>query len=576
MPRIILTKHIFILLTVFLFLISSVSAAADFTNDFADYLAKTTQDRSRHHTDGDILSEFYQDRNYQPVWFDSNNRALMNIDRMETALQNSAYDNGLDPRKYSLEAALSALENGADQDNMNFKREAELTNTVLDYLHDLRHGIINPENYDSMIFRPTKESRIDIFLAEIMDTRQPEQILARAEPQQPDYQGLKKHLGDYREIRDQNRWNLIDTAADPIIYPGEYHDIIPELRKRLSGYNYDGVLPPGTWLDQGRIANPEAVHERAAARRSRSSDLQNGNRLYDDDLLKQVVEYQYFHGQKTDGIIGPQTLAALNIPVEDRIDQIKLALERWRWFPEEMGERHILVNIAGFYTTAIENGQEVFTMPIIVGEVAHQTPVFSSVIHNIRMHPDWTVPASIARRYLIKKIQNNPQLIDRLGYQLQHTSNGRRVPWHDINISNLHNIDLSKYRFRQKPGVNNALGLVRFSIKNNYSIFMHGTPAMSLFDEDSRTFSSGCIRVEEPLVMAKFLLAKNDLTEKEIEELYHLEPHEQTQTKVIELAQEVPVYLTYTTAWVDRQGHLHFADDVYGRDEKLMRAFSRL
>jgi murein L,D-transpeptidase YcbB/YkuD len=262
---------------------------------------------------------------------------------------------------------------------------------------------------------------------------------------------------------------------------------------------------------------------------------------------------------------------------DDRIDQIKLAMERWRWFPQDMKDRHIFVNTAAFYTKAIENGQEVFVMPIIVGEVAHQTPVFGSVISNVRMHPDWTVPTSIAQRYLIEKIQKNPRVINQLGYQIQYIGDGvKNVSWDNVNINNLHNIDLSKYRFRQKPGHNNALGLVRFSIENHYSIYMHGTPSMTLFNEGERTFSSGCIRVQDPLTMAKFILKEKGMSDAEIENLYYLDEGEDAKTEIIPLEENLPVYLTYATAWIDRNGNINFSDDVYGRDKKLKQAFSQL
>jgi murein L,D-transpeptidase YcbB/YkuD len=543
-------------------------------------------EKNRQATSGennDILKQFYKDRNYQPVWFDHNNRMLTDIDRLETALLNSAFQNGLNPENYSLENVLDDLQKSADHKNLAAKREWQLSQALLKYLHDLSHGAINTKNFDPLIFMPPEGINLEAYLSDVINSRQPEDVLASLEPQQQEYQQLKEQLAKQRELRNQNHWFEIKASPGTVVYPGESHEIIPQLRERMAHYDYDGALPRGIWVDQGRIADAGSIRKLADQRKknmnnNKTADTdKNPDLIYDDDLLKKIAEYQYFHGKKIDGVIGPQTLNALNMSYDDRIDQIKLAMERWRWFPQDMKDRHIFVNTAAFYTKAIENGQEVFVMPIIVGEVAHQTPVFGSVISNVRMHPDWTVPTSIAQRYLIEKIQKNPRVINQLGYQIQYIGDGvKNVSWDNVNINNLHNIDLSKYRFRQKPGHNNALGLVRFSIENHYSIYMHGTPSMTLFNEGERTFSSGCIRVQDPLTMAKFILKEKGMSDAEIENLYYLDEGEDAKTEIIPLEENLPVYLTYATAWIDRNGNINFSDDVYGRDKKLKQAFSQL
>ncbi len=210
---------------------------------------------------------------------------------------------------------------------------------------------------------------------------------------------------------------------------------------------------------------------------------QNPELIYDAQLAKRIAEFQYFHGKKSDGVIGSETIDILTRSIDQQIEKIKFSMERWRWLPDTLGDKHIRINIASFQARAVENNKDVFVMPIIVGKVAHQTPVFSSVIKNVKMHPDWTAPSSIANRYVIPKIKNNPSVVHKLGYQAINKNTGKVIPWSSISLESL---NTKTYIFRQKPGVNNALGLARFSIENDYAIFMHGTPSMRLFNEDDR------------------------------------------------------------------------------------------
>ena len=492
---------------------------------------------------------------------------MEDISDFAEAVQKSAHINGIDPAFYDFNS-ISSLSDP-------FEKEWKTTNLIMAYMYDLSSGRIEPETYDSMIFMQDENEYLDVHMANILKDWSADKYLEKVEPQQDEYQNLQKALSNYREIAKNGGWPQIE-ATDVVVYPGGFDPVVEQVRARLNDRSYDGILPKGAWVDEGKIDGESLKQAVKNAPEPNDPAVQadvEKAKIYDAELARKVAEFQYMHGKKTDATIGPNTVAAMNVPVEQRIEQLKLSMERWRWFPDNMGNKHVLVNIAGFYVRGIEDSKTAFTMPIIVGEVAHQTPVFSSVIKNVKLHPDWVAPDSIARRYLIEKIQNNPEVISRLGYQLQR-NDGTVVPWEEISLGQLDNLDLGQYRFRQKPGKYNALGLARFSIENDYAIFMHGTPSGSLFNEDARTFSSGCIRVKDPLKMAKFLLRDNpDYSESKLENMYHLSENDHPDTTFLDIKQDVPVYLTYATAWVDDGANVHFSDDVYGRDEKLSQVF---
>ena len=524
------------------------------------------------------IRTFYKARSFEPVWFSQNGEALKDVSEIEQAVHEHAYLNGLDAQEYNFQ---SINKQEAENEQKQHKREWMLTNAVMHYLQDIQAGRIEPSRYDEKIFRPAPKPELAKSAAELLEARDYLSYLATVEPQQDEYQALKDKLVDFRGVEQEGGWPEIDLKPGTVVEPGESHEVIPQVRARLeNGFHmFDGDLPKGVWLDQGEEAM-QALNEKLDKMKddqdSQKEAKENAELVLDADLARKIAEFQYTHGQKIDGVIGPNTIKAMNVPAEQRIDQMTLAMERWRWLPDDLGDKHVRLNIAGFYVRAVENGKDEFVMPIIVGQVAHQTPVFSSRITNIKFNPDWTAPDSIAERYLIEKIQNDPSVIDKLGYQVQKKSNGEIIPWSKINIENLDKIDLDSYQFRQKPGEENALGLARFSIENDYAIFMHGTPKTHLFDEGNRTFSSGCIRVEDPLQMSKFLLEEEGISHSKIEDLYYVKPGEDADTDIVDIKRDIPVYLTYMTAWVDQQNGIHFTDDIYGRDQKLERSLAEL
>lgn len=555
-----------------------VEASTDFSDNFKAYLDNTSikalKDAPLYKDD--ILS-FYEARDFEPVWYDDNNRELEDINGFKELIYEQAYLNGLEPADYPFEAILKIQ---APTGDAMFEREWMLTNTLMHYINDIRTGRIKPHKYDSMIFTLPQHRALDERAAKLIEAWNPEKYLVSLAPPQTEYKRLREKLALYRAIAEDGGWPKVSMPSGTLLYPGDAHESVPQIRRRLEAayHEHDGYLPDGIWIDQSQLATEELadriIHQ---GLKTDEADMQLINQdpalLYDGALAKKVAEFQYFHGKKADGVVGPETMAVLSHPIETHIDKIKFAMERWRWLPDDLGEKHVRVNIAAFYARAVQDGEDQFVMPIIVGKVAHQTPVFSSVIKNVKIHPDWTSPDSISDRYVIPKIQKDPSVVHTLGYEAIYRSNGQVIPWEDLTLEALNTRD---FIFRQKPGNKNALGLARFSIENNYAIFMHGTSSVQLFNEDDRHFSSGCVRLENPLIMAHFLLNDQGMSKSELEDLYLLDDDEFPETTYVNLKEDVPVHLMYMTAWVDQAGHLHFADDIYSRDSQLKESLKEL
>jgi murein L,D-transpeptidase YcbB/YkuD len=305
-----------------------------------------------------------------------------------------------------------------------------------------------------------------------------------------------------------------------------------------------------------------------------------GKPVYDDEVAEAVAKFQERHGIPVDSAVGPTTLAALNVPVETRIRQIELNLERYRWLPAEFGKRYILVNIPDYHLYAYDGGKETLTMRVIVGdEYGNATPVFADSMTHVVFRPQWDIPRRILVDEVIPKVQEDIYYLAKHSYEVVDTATNRvtdpaLIDWDDLDSTNIH------FRVRQKSGDDNALGNVKFMFPNQYSIYLHDTPADHLFRQNKRTLSHGCVRVEEPVKLAGYVLGGQDgWDEEKIGEAMAVrrtgEPaHGRTVEATagplnVDLEHPIPVYLVYLTAFV-RDGQLHFRDDPYQRDSRVM------
>ena len=295
--------------------------------------------------------------------------------------------------------------------------------------------------------------------------------------------------------------------------------------------------------------------------------------VYDKQVKQAVTDFQKRHGLLVDGILGPQTYRALNVSIDDRIDQILLNMERWRWLPKDLSpspdnDRYIMVNIPAFQVRVMENNKEVMQMKAIVGETMHTTPVFSNQIQYLMFSPYWNVPNSIVEQDIKPKLQRDLGWLERNNMEMVTTfgPNARRVPVSRVNWNTMTRYNF-KYRIRQRPGPNNSLGRVKFMFPNEYSVYLHDTPADHLFSESERDFSHGCVRVERPADLATYLLQdKSGWDRNRVTGAMNAGKQQR-----VNLEKNVPVYLVYFTAWVDENGTVNFRDDLYEHDEALAR-----
>jgi murein L,D-transpeptidase YcbB/YkuD len=281
------------------------------------------------------------------------------------------------------------------------------------------------------------------------------------------------------------------------------------------------------------------------------------------------MHYQQRHGLEVDGKVGPQTRRSLNVMVSDRIRQIRINMERWRWLPRKLGNRYVMVNMTGFELYIMENGSVVLDMPVIVGKSYRSTPTFSGLISYMEYNPYWTIPKKLVLEDIVPRQLRDASYLSRKSIKVyKGWANAKEIDPKTVDWSNLDE-DKFPYWMRQEPGPKNALGRVKFIFSNPYEVYLHGTPDKHLFDRVVRALSSGCIRVKDPVRLAAFLL--NDGSQ-QMEE-YVLANIHLGSNQGVTLPIAVPIYLVYWTAWVDQDGKMNFRDDIYNRDTRMYELF---
>jgi murein L,D-transpeptidase YcbB/YkuD len=333
-------------------------------------------------------------------------------------------------------------------------------------------------------------------------------------------------------------------------------------------------VPAGKALRRG--ARGEGVAAlRARLRATGELDApEDAESIYDDEVAGAVARFQVRHGLEPDSSVGRATLAALNVPVETRILQIELNLDRYRWLPAEFEKRYLLVNIPDFHLRAYDDGREVFEQRVIVGdEYQNATPVFADSMTYLVFRPEWNVPSSILVNEMLPKLREDIYDLARHDFEVVDTQGDSLVrdpssiDWDDVDTTDL------PYRVRQRPGETNSLGLLKFMFPNRFNIYLHDTPARKLFDQPVRTLSHGCVRVENPVELAEFALGRQDgWDEAKIREA--MDDSTTPRSRSVPLERPVPVYLLYLTAFM-REGELHFRNDPYGKDRRATARLGR-
>lgn len=491
------------------------------------------------------LPRFYQKRGYMPAWID--HAGLQQQGDVLMKCIQAADLEGLHPEDYHLKSILAILgevrKNQTEKKALNPRRLVDLdlllTDAFLMYGSHLLSGRINPESIDPEWFANRRGAELDQVLQEAISSNRIEETLHSLLPVQSGYGALREGLGRYRAVVRSGGWPTV--SEDPALKKGNRGKRVAELRARLSGESEPVSLSE---------KSPEPVR-------------------FDETLEKMLRDFQHRHGLDPDGVAGPATLSELNVSAEERVRQIEVNMERWRWLPQDLGNPYIIVNMASFMLYVVEDHSPVMEMRVIVGKGYRRTPVFSSKISYLVFSPYWHVPPGIAIKDKLPLIKKDPYYLTKNKMRVFQGwgADAREIDPISIDWARVNGKHFS-YRLRQDPGPDNALGKVKFMFPNRFNVYLHDTSSPELFDKTSRTFSSGCIRIQNPLELAEYLLKHDPRWDRRA---IQGEVAKNTE-KTVTLKTPVDIHLLYWTAFVDRAGILHFRKDIYGRDGRLTKA----
>jgi murein L,D-transpeptidase YcbB/YkuD len=486
----------------------------------------------------ELVAKYFEGQQFQPAWQDSSR-----LDALIANIEDLRND-GLDPNDYHVEALRSYRLDVRMKSPLTLQDRADLELLATDaFMLGLYHvfiGKVDPVKLSSQwnfSARPTPsiEEALQRFSARLAAGEISEAFAAV----RPAHRG-RERLQEYRAIVAAGGWPTI--ADGPVLKPGMTDARVPVIRKRL-GITKD--LP-----STAAGVAPEAAD------------------LYDATLEAGVKAFQERHGLTADGVIGPGTRAAMNVSVEQRIDQIRVNLERARWTLHEIKGEFVLVDVAGFYVSYFRNDEPIWTSRVVVGRDQRETPVFRSKITYVVFNPTWTIPPGILVKDKLPELKRNPGALKRMNIRVLDGS-GREVNPYSVNWNAYGASRLPPYQFVQDPGPNNALGLVKIMFPNPYLVYLHDSPAKSLYEQDQRTFSSGCIRVQKPFELAELVLNDPQWNQQSMDAVIATK-----QTRTVTLKQPVPVLILYWTAQPRPDGQVIFRNDVYGRDPPTLAALN--
>lgn len=480
------------------------------------------------------LAAVYRDRDYAPLWA-TDTAAKKRAQALVTALRQADRE-GLNPRAYGVDRLTGLLD--ARQPDRLMALELGLSAALLAYAEDLRHGRLTPELLDTQPPATDRDTAPAKLLTGAATAESLPGFLANLAPANPDYRRLRRALTTYRGFAAEGPWPQV--PAGQLLKPGMRDPTVAILRQRLQ--------------------------------RSRDLTIDSDDpELFDPALEQAVRRFQARHGVEPDGIVGPNTRRELNVPLATRIRQIEVNMARWRWMPDDLGQRYILVNLAGFEVSLVEAGSVRLHQRAVVGRPYRRTPVFSDRVTYLEFNPTWTVPPTIAKKDVLPKAAEDPGYFESENMTV-YRGWSAEAPKVDPTAVDWSTVDPARipYRFVQAPGPENVLGRVKFMFPNRYHVYLHDTPQRGLFAKAQRDFSSGCIRVEKAREMAAILLEDVPGWDRaRIDSVIAA-----GKTTRVRLPDHVPIHLSYATAWVGEGGTIHFGQDIYGRDVRLEQALS--
>lgn len=447
-------------------------------------------------------------------------------------------EHGLSASDYDepeLTAALQELSQprGDDRDDRLARLDVRITAALLAAGRDIALGINQQDNTKRPESKKFARTPPD-FPALLRETAATDlsRWLELVEPPHQEYAALRRALGNLRAEAEKGGWPHVPST---MLRPGHTDPAVAVLRQRLAGGGY---------------AKPASGSDPAA---------------YDRDVEDGVRAFQQSHGLPASGIADERTIAAMNIPLRERIRQVVLNMERWRSMPDDFGRRHLFVNLPSFHLEAREDGKTTFRMRVIVGKVDRQTPAFSSEMTTVVFSPYWNIPESIVEGETVPAMARDPKFLTRNQIEILRPSRSGSSPVDPADIDWDDPAEVRRLAFRQRPGPGNALGHVKFLFPNQYDVYLHDTPTDHLFARPVRAFSHGCVRVEEPERFARYILKDRP----EWDDARIRTAMQSGVEKQVKLNEPIPVHLVYFTSWVDEHGGLQFRPDIYSRDRRV-------
>jgi murein L,D-transpeptidase YcbB/YkuD len=474
------------------------------------------------------LRRFYTERRFQPVWFrdDGLNERAQTL----LATLKSADTQGLNPEDYNI----CFFERHCDDELASQRLWVELllTKALMLYIKHMLGGRLTPQdmNLNWHIDKPSVDTWA--WLHNIVAANDFKKALGSLAPPHDGYRRLQTALLNYMDLKSAGGWSPIPDG--PVLQIWDSHEQVALLRRRLQA---EGDLLVGPVENQ---------------------------LLFDETVKLGVEHFQVRHGIEVDGVVGPETRAAMNVPIGERIQQIQFNLERWRWLPRDLGERYLLVNTAGYELVVYEHNQPLYVMRVIAGMPERSTPAVVGPLESIILNPYWYIPRKIALADVLPRQQQNKNFFSTMGIRVFKNQSGghsevspSQIDWAEVNPNRF------PYQLRQDPGPRNSLGSIKIKFANDFALYLHDTPKQRLFDRETRAFSSGCIRVENAIDLAEYLLQNdNGWTKQKIQEVI-----DSGETVSVDVPGEIPLYLVHWTAWVSSDHHVYFRKDVYGWDK---------
>jgi murein L,D-transpeptidase YcbB/YkuD len=485
---------------------------------------------------GPSIKRFYKNRGFKLAWWDGSKLSGY-VPLFITHLKNADAE-GLNPDDYNtaqLEQEYNAVKDADLSNEENQQKAADLdvklTSAFGNYAIDMKEGITRAQKEAIGWYVKESPIRYDALLDSLFHSNEKDPFVL-LEPHHPQYQQLKTILAEYRAMEKKGGWPILTGITK--LKKGDTSEKVIQLRERL-------IMTSDLQTGAANFYNPK---------------------IFDANLELAVKNFQTRHGIDPDGVVGGSTLEAMNISLHDRITQVIVNMERWRQVPD-FGPEYFFVNIPEFKLHVFDNSKPAFDMRVIVGKDFKATPIFSNYIQNVVFSPYWNIPKSIIEEEILPGMEKDPAYLERHNMEAMKgfakdamPVKYWEVPWYNIDDDNF------QYWIRQKPGEDNPLGLVKFLFPNTFNVYLHGTDHEQLFKYVKRSFSHGCIRVEDPFKIAKYVLRDQpEWTDDRIRDAMHGGDEQWVKSR------HIPVFILYFTAWRSADGKIQLRDDLYGLDQ---------